>query len=130
VPELAGVRRAIGAHIGGKGEARMSKYSNVQTAVGEKVFASKKEARRFSELSLLERAGEIEGLRCQVPYVLVPRQTVNGFTERAIIYISDFEYHDRQGKLHVEDAKGFRTPDYIIKRKLMLWFWKIKIEEV
>lgn len=50
--------------------------------------------------------------------------------ENGVKYVADFVYHDEMGRLIVEDAKGVRTPDYIIKRKLMLWTYGIKIKEV
>jgi hypothetical protein len=103
-----------------------NKYRNKPT----RGFASKKEANRYAELAMLERTDRIGHLVTQVPFELVPRQTVNGFTERPVIYIADFSYVDRDGSLHVEDTKGFRTRDYIIKRKLMLWVHKIRIEEI
>ena len=103
-----------------------AKYGNKPT----QGFASKKEANRYAELLMLERADKIGHLITQIPFVVVPRQEVNGFIERPVVYIADFQYVDRDGFLHVEDTKGFRTRDYVIKRKLMLWVHKIRIEEI
>lgn len=104
-----------------------SKFGNIQTAVGDKVFGSKKEAKRYGELLLMERACLIRELMTQVPYELIPKQQ----GERNCVYIADFVYKQREtGILHVEDTKGFRTKDYIIKRKLMLWLKGIRIEEL
>jgi len=106
------------------------KYKNVQSEVRGKIFGSKKEGRRYGELKMLEDAGLIVGLRTQVGYELIPKQE----GERNCTYIADFVYRDAPGELpstlHVEDTKGFRTKDYIIKRKLMLWIHKIRIEEL
>lgn len=98
-------------------------------------YASKKEARRAAELKLMERAGQISNLEEQVRFKLIPAQyaTVAGkpkCLERAVDYVADFVYTDAAGRQVVEDTKGFRTPDYIIKRKLMLWRFGIQITEV
>ena len=103
----------------------MTKYNAKKTVLDGITFASRKEGKRYQELRLLERAGEIQGLQLQTPYVLIPKQ--NG--ERACKYIADFVYME-DGKQVVEDVKGKLTPVYIIKRKLMLWVHGIKIREV
>ena len=102
----------------------MSKYKNRKTTVDGIVFDSKKEAARYQDLRLLERAGEIQDLRCQVRYEIIPKQ--NG--ERACYYVADFAYQE-DGNTVVEDVKGRRTRDYIIKRKLMLERHGIRIRE-
>lgn len=102
------------------------KYGNKRT----NGHASKKEDRRSRELMLLQAAGEIRDLKEQVPYELIPSQYVDGkCVERACKYVADFVYTDREGNLVVEDTKGFRTPEYVIKRKLMLKVHGIKIKE-
>ena len=107
--------------------ARVSKYSNKQAIARDgAVFPSKKECRRYEELVLLERIGEIKDLARQVRWTLIPTQD----GERCVQYVSDFQYLDRDGKLHVEDTKGFRTKDYIIKRKLLKWVHGVTIEEL
>lgn len=100
----------------------MSKYRNVRT----NGFDSKKEAKRAHELNTLQSAGEITDLQYQVRYLLVPKQ--NG--ERAVHYVADFVYRDKEGHTVVEDAKGMKTPLYILKRKLMLHVHGIKIREI
>ena len=120
----------------------MSKYNSKKIKVGGMVFDSQKEYRRWCELKLLERAGKISKLKRQVPFELVPPQyeTVERYgksgrlkdgkrcAERSVVYVADFVYmHD--GKQVVEDAKGVRTADYVIKRKLMLYLKGIKILE-
>lgn len=87
--------------------------------------ASKKEAQRKTELQLLQRAGEIFDLQEQVKFELIPKQD----GESPCVYIADFVYKDKQGNTVVEDTKGYRKPEYIIKRKLMLYLKNIRILE-
>ena len=103
----------------------MNKYNarKVKAPDGQ-VFASVKEYHRWGVLRLLERAGRITDLKRQVRYEVIPKQQ----GERACDYVADFTYYE-DGKLVVEDAKGYRTDDYIIKRKLMLWVHGIRIKE-
>ena len=107
-----------------------SKYRNRKVTVDGLTFDSAKEARRWKELCLLERAGTISDLRRQVKYELIPSQRVNGkVAERAVTYAADFVYME-DGQTVVEDAKGVRTKEYIIKRKLMLHVHGIRVREV
>ena len=109
---------------------RVPKYHNTKVHAGDLVFDSKKEARRWQELLLLQKAGEIRNLKRQVKYVLIPAQRINGrVVERECSYTADFVYEEK-GKTVVEDVKGFRTNVYKIKRKLMLHTYGIKIREV
>lgn len=108
------------------------KFGNKKVSIDGRTFDSKKEAQRYSELRLLERAGEISGLECQKKFVLIPSQKdpeTRKVVERECAYIADFVYL-RDGKLIVEDTKGFRTKEYIIKRKLMLYIHGIQVREV
>ena len=120
-----------------------SKYGNRKVNIDGETFDSRKEGRRYSELLLLERAGEIRGLERQVKFVLIPAQREPDRTgpkggiikgkviEREISYIADFVYYDtRTGEKIVEDAKGMRTKEYILKRKMMLFFHGVRIREV
>ena len=102
-----------------------SKYRNRKTVIDGITFDSKKEGQRYQELKLLQRAGKIRNLRMQVEFELIPKQA----GERACKYKADFVYH-LAGEMVVEDVKGKRTREYIIKRKLMLWRHGIKIVEV
>ena len=104
-------------------------------------YDSKKENDRAQQLKLMLKAGLISDLREQVSYVLIPAQygdcgvdlkgkPVRALLEHACRYIADFVYTDNAtGKTVVEDTKGYRTPEYIIKRKLMLHVHGIKIKE-
>ena len=108
-----------------------NKYGARRGVVAGKKFDSLAESRRFAELSRLQRLGVITDLRRQVPYELIPAQydEEGKILERAVIYKADFTY-ERDGALVVEDAKGVRTKDYVIKRKLMLYVHKIKLVEI
>lgn len=92
-------------------------------------FDSRKEENRWMELVLLERAGKISNLETQVKFELIPSQRIDGkVVERAVHYKADFAYLENGQKI-VEDTKGFKTPEYIIKRKLMLYVHGIKVKE-
>lgn len=110
----------------------MSKYRNVKTTLDGITFDSAKEARRYAELRLLERAGQIFNLQRQVPFVLIPKQVRDGKTiERPVVYKADFVYTEN-GKEVVEDVKSTatKTKEYVLKRKLLLWQYGIQIREV
>ena len=123
-----------------------NKYGNKKVMYDGIVFDSKKEAVRYAELKLLERSGHITDLERQVPFELIPtlREEPNEqykrgakkgqfkpgkVIERPCYYIADFVYTE-DGKKVVEDTKGFKTKDFIIKRKLMLYVHGIRIKEV
>lgn len=119
----------------------MSKYHSKKITIDGNTFDSRKENRRFCELSLLQRAGAITDLQRQVEFELIPAQRepdtigVRGGVKKgktlelAVKYVADFVYKEN-GKTIVEDTKGFKTKDYIIKRKLMLWVHGIRIKEI
>ena len=108
----------------------MSKYRNSKTVSNGMTFDSKKEAKRYQELLLLARSNEIDNLRTQVRFELIPSQKLEGKTvERPVHYVADFVYY-RDGQLVVEDTKGMKTRDYVIKRKLMLFREGIQIHEI
>lgn len=94
------------------------------TAPDGQKFDSVKEFHRWGCLRLLERAGKIKDLKRQVTFELIPKQD----GERACTYVADFTYYE-DGKLVVEDCKGFKTDVYRIKKKLMLWVHGISIRE-
>lgn len=107
----------------------MSKYHSTPTEVNGIRFDSKREANRWAELRILERAGKIQKLKRQVKYLLIPSQYRDGkCIEREASYIADFVYV-KDGHLVVEDCKGFRTPEYKLKRKLMLERYDIRLVE-
>ena len=116
---------------------RGNKYHAIRTGTS----ASRKEARRKAELEIMARFGQISNLRCQVPFELIetqrepptigPRGGVRPgkVIERNCVYVADFVY-EKDGQTIVEDTKGFRTKDYIVKRKIMLYLLGIRIREV
>ena len=128
----------------------MSKYGARKVRYNGIIFDSQKEARRYAELRLLERAGKIRNLEMQKSFELIPAQYKTVATgevyqrgdkkgqpklksvcvENAVTYIADFAYIDEKGYSVVEDTKGFKTKDYIIKRKLMLYVHGIRIKEI
>jgi hypothetical protein len=120
---------------------RGSKYGSKKIRYGDMTFDSKKEFRRWQELEALEKAGDISNLQRQVKYVLIPSQRepdrigkrggiIQGkVLERECAYIADFVYEEN-GELVVEDVKGIRTPEYVIKRKLCLYLYDIRIKEI
>ena len=132
-----------------------SKLNNQSITVDGIKFDSLKEARRYKELLLLQRAGVIQKLELQKKYELIPAQyetvatgeyykvgdkkgqpkTKQVCIEQSVVYIADFVYTEN-GQTVVEDVKGFRDPSsatyakFVLKRKMMLWIHGIKIKEV
>lgn len=109
-----------------------SKYGNRKTTLNGVEFDSHKEAQRYAQLRLLERAGKISNLRRQVKYVLIPaqRDAKGKLLERECSYVADHVYFDLAlGREVVEDAKGYRTDTFKLKKKMMLWFHGIQITE-
>lgn len=117
-----------------------NKYHAHKLTTPEGIFDSGKEYNRWRQLKLLERGGAISNLCRQVKFTLVPEQREpdqigprggrkpGRLLERPVCYVADFTY--RQGdRLVVEDCKGVRTPEYIMKRKLMLYVHGIQILE-
>lgn len=98
-----------------------SKYG----AKREGKYASQKESKRAWELHILERAGKIQHLVEQPRYVLIPREP----HKREIIYVADFSYVDETGRVVVEDVKGFKTPLYRLKKRLMEKLYGIEVLE-
>lgn len=130
----------------------MKKFNNRETVVDGITFDSAKEARRYWELKMMERAGRISDLQRQVAYVLIPTQRAKGtetykkgqnkgrrkpgeVLEKECRYVADFVY-TQDGETVVEDVKGYRDPSsaayakFVIKRKLMLERYGIQIREV
>ena len=120
-----------------------NKYHAKKIEVDGEIFDSKREAARYIELQYLQRAGKISGLQRQKKFVLIPAQyepestgprggKIKGkLLEREVAYYADFVYFDEEEKdFVIEDTKGVRTKDYIIKRKLMLWLNGYQIREV
>ena len=123
-----------------------SKYNAKKTEVDGIIFDSKKEAERYRYLRQLEMDGVVRDLQRQVKYVLIPAQRepdrigkrsgiIRGRTiEKECSYIADFVYTDEFGISHVEDVKGMRDGAvyslFKVKKKMMLFFYGIRVEEV
>lgn len=119
---------------------RPSKYHAVRTTVDGITFASKKEAKRYQELKLLEKAGEIWDLELQPTFrLMVPVQSTlltKAPMEATLIdvgcYKADFAYYDKRRRKYrtVEDVKGMKTPVYRLKKKIVEAIYGIEIREV
>ena len=109
-----------------------NKYKNKKVVVDGIEFDSKKEANRYKELKLLEKAGEIKDLELQKVFELIPSFKKNGKAYRKTTYKVDFSYFDtREGKYKVEDVKGFKTDVYKLKKKLFEYkFKELDLKEV
>lgn len=120
-----------------------NKYNNHKIEYDGAVFDSTKEVLRFKELSLLVSDGIISDLKRQVKYLLIPAQRepstvgprggirLGKLLEEECSYYADFVYIvNETGETVVEDTKGFKTKDYVIKRKLMLFEYGIRIKEI
>jgi uncharacterized protein DUF1064 len=103
---------------------RPSKYRAKRTGK----YASKREADTAAKLKLLEQAGGIVDLREQVPFDLLPACPTAGYS-RPLRYIADFVFIE-EGKRVVADSKGFRTPVYLLKKRLMAQLHGIAIREI
>jgi len=108
---------------------KVGKYGNRKTVASDgSVLDSKREARRYEELLALQKIGVIRDLKRQVVYPLILAH--KEFNLRECNYVADFVFTDEDGRMRVEDAKGHRTRDYIIKRKLFAQVYGLLIEEV
>lgn len=126
----------------------MNKCRNIKVKTSDGILHdSQREANRWIELKLLERAGKIANLQRQVKFVLIHSQYEQGtigkrgaikkgkLLERELSYIADFVYTDtKTGQMVVEDAKGYKGGTvyalFVIKRKLMLYIHNIQVKEV
>ena len=120
-----------------------NKYNAKKVNICGIEFDSKKEGMRWLLLKDMERTGEISDLRRQVPFELLPAiyrdevvhlktkdKVERKLVQRAVHYVADFVYNDKEGKQIVEDTKGLRLPDYILKKKMMLALKGIEISEI
>lgn len=105
-----------------------NKYNAKKTEIGGIEFDSAREAKRYTRLRAMEEEGKIQHLRLQVPFELVPSFECEGVKYRGMKYVADFVYV-RNGKIVVEDCKGFKTAEYKMKKKLMAYINHINIEE-
>lgn len=110
---------------------RRNKYGAIRTEYSGINFDSKAEAKRYAQLKALEAAGEISDLQIQVRIPLLPAQNVDGHKEKPVDYICDFVFM-RDGKKQYEDVKSAasKTPAFVLKRKMALYFHGIRIQEI
>lgn len=97
----------------------ISKYKNTKINAPDGTFDSKYEYEEWCRLKLLERAGIIKNLQRQVPFLLIPTIRTTEETLREISYFADFVYEEN-GIIHIVDTKGFETPEYKIKKRLLI----------
>ena len=123
--------------------SKKNKYNARSITYDDMQFDSQREVLRYKELSFLMSQDIISELQHQVKYLLIPAQREPGtygprggfkpgkLLENECSYVADFVYRiNETGEIVVEDTKGFKTKDYIIKRKLMLFVYGIKIKEI
>lgn len=99
-----------------------NKYNNKKIEIDGKTFDSLKEGARYQELKLLEKVGEIEALSLQPRFLLLQKfeHQYNGKVKK-MEYVADFMYYDiKEKRIIVEDVKGVRTKEYLLKKKLFL----------
>lgn len=111
-------------------QARRSKYGAVKTEVNGIVFASKAEGRRYRELLILQASGEIFGQLVLQPVYRIYVKPLGGEPIVVAKYVGDFQYEAADGTKVVEDVKGFKTPVYRLKKKLVEALYGIRIQEV
>lgn len=116
-------------------EEKKNKYNAEKTAYNGELFDSTKEADRYAELLLMQRAGKIFDLQRQVKFELIPPQErPDGKREFPVRYIADFVYKDSTGRKVAEDVKGYKNGAaykmFVVKRKLMLLVHHIAVEEI
>ena len=103
---------------------RPLKFRNIKTLVDGIVFSSQKEARRYGELKLLERSGQILDLALQPRFPIV----INGV--KVCTYVADFSYQKAaDSSITYEDVKGVKTPMYRLKKKLVKACYGVEILE-
>ena len=108
---------------------KQNKYHNKKVEYDGIKFDSVKEKNRYIGLKQLERLGVIQNLQRQVKYELQPSFKFNGATIRSITYIADFVYI--QGGVEIiEDVKGIRTKEYLLKKKMFMYKYQKEIKEI
>jgi hypothetical protein len=131
-PKPAWGESPLGLKSGWEGSAVpvFSKYGNKKVEWQGMKFDSKRELARYQDLLLLEKAGQIQDLKRQVVFVLAKSvKFIDSLRARpALRYVSDFTY-TKDGEFIIEDAKGFRSEKYLIKKHLMLALLGLHITE-
>lgn len=96
------------------------KFRAIVTELDGIKFASKKEAKRYRELELLKKSGELVFFLRQVPFHLAGN----------VKYLSDFLCFWKDGTVTIEDVKGIKTPMYLLKKKQVEAIYPIEITEI
>ena len=110
--------------------AKQSKYHNKKVEYDGHTFDSVKEKAYYIKLKLMEKADEIFDLELQKEFILIETFKLNDKTYKKMSYYADFVYLDKNNNVHVIDVKGYKTKEYLLKKKLMAWKYGIEIEEV
>lgn len=136
----AAQKQVLDKLVGAQKQKKRSKYGNRKVVRDGIKFDSEREAARFSELKVLRAMGKIRDLRLQANFTLVEGYTtIDGERIKPMVYRADFTYEraaepDCNGTVYwlreVEDAKGAKTKDYLLKKKLMQDKYNITIREV
>ena len=110
----------------------MSKYNAQKTQVGGRVFDSKAEAKRYTELTYLAQAGEVIEIECQPKFLLQEGYKKNGKSIRPIYYVADFKVLYKDGHTEIEDvkSKATMTPLYRLKKKMFEKIYPYEIKEI
>jgi hypothetical protein len=118
-------------------QPKENKYKNTKIEIDNIKFDSIKEAKRYIELKLMEKAGEIKDFKMQVPYILQDSFKLGNKTYRDIKYIADFTYMQKSKtsgvelwELVIEDTKGYKIKEYLLKRKMFAYKYQKEIKEV
>lgn len=108
-----------------------NKFGNKKVVVNGMTFDSEGEYSHYCHLRLLERAGQIRNLKHHVSFELIPSQVICGKRERGTSYEADFVYEQAPDwKTVIVDFKGYRTDEYILKRKMMKFLLGLDVVEV
>lgn len=111
---------------------KTNKYSNEKIIVDGIEFDSKLEARRWQQLNLLQKAGNIKDLRRQIKFELQPSYIKNDKVIQSINYVADFVYYDlNKRQFIIEDTKGYKTEIYKLKKKILEYKYpELEIKEI
>ena len=110
-------------------EFKQNKYKNKKVEYDGIKFDSIKEKNRYIGLKQMEKLGIIKNLQRQVKYELQPSFKFNGKTIRSINYIADFVYIQDDIEI-IEDVKGIRTKEYLLKKKMFIYKYQKEIKEI
>jgi len=110
------------------GQVKANKYGNRKTTIDGYKFDSNAEAKHYTQLKMLQRAGKIQNLTLQPEFVLQEAFTLNGKRYQEIKYISDFKYIEPDGTVVITDVKGSLTNEYKIKKKMFLKRYGVEVK--